>query len=122
MILHTKATLDEVLNHRRIPTAGGIARVLRTRFDPLGQLLSLGFGEFAGSPGRGLIHQTCHTLEKVLIAIITNGLLTERKHCSHFADALALSQSQEGMDALDQFERASGVGLLKTTIEVLAGE
>jgi len=26
------------------------------------------------------------------------------------------------MDALAQFERASGVGLLKTTIEVLAGE
>jgi hypothetical protein len=49
-------------------------------------------------------------------------LLTERKHLSHATDALALSQGQEGMNAFDQFQRTAGIGLLETTIELLAGE
>jgi hypothetical protein len=71
-------------------------------FDPLGELLSLGFGEFARPPRRGFVYQAGHTLAEVLIAVSAHGLFTERKHFSHFTDALALSQSQESMDALDQ--------------------
>jgi hypothetical protein len=85
-------------------------------------VLALSFGEFAGSPWRSFVHQAGHALEEILIAVITHGLLTEREHLSHVADALALSQGQEGMDAFDQFHRAAGVGLLETTQELLAGE
>jgi hypothetical protein len=49
-------------------------------------------------------------------------VLTEREHLSHGADALALSQGQEGMDAFNQFQRTAGIGLLETTIELRAGE
>ena len=48
--------------------------------------------------------------------------ITERAHRSHVADALALSQGQEGMEAFDQFQRTAGLGLLETTRELLAGE
>ena len=61
-------------------------------------------------------------LKQELISVITNGLLTQRQHVSHFADALALSQGQQGMDAFDQFQRTAGIGLLETAIELLAGE
>jgi hypothetical protein len=95
---------------------------LWARFDPLGELLTLGFRQFAGSPGRGCVHQAGHALAKILIAVIAHGLLTQSEHLSHITHALPLSQSQEGMDTLDQFQRTAGVGLLETTIEVLAGE
>jgi hypothetical protein len=122
MVRHATVTLDEVLNHRRVPASRGRSSLLWARFDPLGELLALGFGEFAGSPWRSFVHQAGHALEEILIAVITNGLLTEREHLSHVADALALSQGQEGMDAFDQFQRTAGIGLLKTTLELLAGE
>src|SRR5215468_6841255 len=122
MVHHAKVTLDEVLNHWRVPASRSISNVLWACFDPLGELLALGFGEFAGSPWRSFVHQACHALEEILIAVITHGLLTERKHLSHVADALALSQGQEGMDAFDQFQRTAGIGLLETTKELLAGE
>jgi hypothetical protein len=95
---------------------------LWTRFDPLGELLALGFGEFAGSPWRSFVHQAGHALAEILMAVITHGLRTESAHLSHVANALALSQGQEGMDALDQLQRTAGIGLLETTIELLAGE
>jgi len=69
-----------------------------------------------------LVHQAGHALAEILIAVITHGLLTEREHLSHVADALALSQGQEGMETFDQFQRPAGRGLLETTIELLAGE
>jgi hypothetical protein len=49
-------------------------------------------------------------------------LLAQRQHLSHVADTLALSQGQKGMDALDQFQRTAGIGFLKPTIVLLAGE
>jgi hypothetical protein len=69
-----------------------------------------------------LVYQAGQALEEILIAVITHGLLTEREHLSHGADALALSQGQEGMEALNQFQRTAGIGLLETTIELRAGE
>src|SRR5262249_51710442 len=102
MVSHAKVALHEVLNHRRIPASGGIACTLGACFDPLGELLSLGFGELARPPRRGCVYQAGHNLEKVLNWVIADRLFTERKHCSHFTGVLALSQSQESMDALDQ--------------------
>jgi hypothetical protein len=95
---------------------------LGTRFEPLGELLALGFGKFAGPPWGSFVHQTRHAFEEILIAVIAYGLLPKRQHLSHFADTLALSQGKEGMDAFHQFQRAAGVGLLKPAIELLAGE
>src|SRR5262245_37110511 len=45
-----------------------------------------------------------------------------REHLSHIADALALRQGQEGMEAFDQLQRTAGIDLLETTRELLAGE
>ena len=84
--------------------------------------MTLGFGEFAGPSWGSLVHQAGHALAEILIAIIAHGLFTERKHFSHFTGLLALSQSQESIDALDQLERTAGEGLLETAIELLAGE
>jgi hypothetical protein len=92
------------------------------RFEPLGELLALSFGEFAGPPWGSFVHQTRHAFAEILLAVIAPGLLTKRQHLSHFADTLPLSQGKEGMEAFDQFQRAAGVGLLKTAIELLAGE
>jgi hypothetical protein len=122
MVRHAKVTLDEVLNHRRVPASRSISNVLWARFDPLGELLALGFGEVAGSPWRSFVHQAGRALAEILIAVITHGLLTEREHLCHVADTLALSQGQEGMEAFDQLQRTTGIGLLETTIELLAGE
>ena len=56
------------------------------------------------------------------MAVIAPGLCPEGKPCSHFTDALALSQSQESLEALDQLERTAGVGLLETAREWRASE
>src|SRR4029453_4067130 len=122
MVRSPKGPLDEILNHRRVPTPRRISRLLWARFHPLGGLLALGFGGFAGPPTRRLVYQAGQAFEEILIAVITHGLLTEREHRSHGADALALRQGQEGMDAFDQFQRTAGIGLLETPIELLAGE
>src|SRR5215475_2189864 len=122
MVRHAKVTLDEVLNHRRIPASRGISHVLWSRFDPLGELLALGFSQSAGAPWRRLVYQAGQALAEILIAVITHGLLTEREHLSHIADALALRQGQEGMEAFDQLQRTAGIDLLETTRELLAGE
>ena len=73
-------------------------------------------------PWRGFVHQAGYVLEEILIAVITNGLLTAREHLCHVADALALSEGYEGMEAFDQFQRIAGIGLLEATIALLAGE
>jgi len=122
MVRHAQVTLDEVLNHRRVPAARGVSSLLWARFDPLGELLALSVSEFARSPWRSFVRQAGQALAERLIAVITHGLLTEREHLSHVADALALRQGQEGMDAFDQLQRTAGLGLLETTIELLAGE
>jgi len=49
-------------------------------------------------------------------------LLTERQHLGDLTDAQVLSQGKQGMDAFDELQRAIGVGLLETAIELLAGE
>jgi hypothetical protein len=56
------------------------------------------------------------------MAGITHGVLTAREPRSHLADALALSQGQEGREAFDQLQRTAGRGLLETPREWLAGE
>ena len=75
-----------------------------------------------GAPWRSLVYQAGQALAEILIAVITHGLLTEREHLSHIADALALRQGQEGMEAFDQLQRTAGIDLLETTRELLAGE
>src|SRR4026208_616224 len=98
MVFHPKLTPDQVLNHRRIPASGSVSRILRIGFEPLGELLALGLGEFARSSWRGFVNQTGHTLEEELISVVPNGLLTESQQVSDFAHALTLRQSQEGMN------------------------
>src|SRR4029450_184959 len=105
MVRHAKVTLDEVLNHRCVPASRGLSRLLWARFDPLGELLALGLAEFAGTPWRSLVYQAGQALEEILIAVIRHGWLTEREHPSHGADALALSQGKEGMDAVEHVHR-----------------
>jgi hypothetical protein len=56
-----------------------------------------------------------------LVSVIANRLLTQSQHLRDFTDALTLSPNQESMEAFDPFQRAAGVGLLETAIEVLAG-
>ena len=95
---------------------------MRTGFDPLGQLPTLGCGAFARPSWRGLVDETGHALAQVWIAVIANSLLPKRQHISHVADTVTVRQTQEGMEALDQCQRTTGVGLLETALEVLAGE
>ncbi len=122
MIRHTKATLDEVLNHRGIPAARGIARSLGTDFDPIGQLFAWRFGQFARPAWRPFVYQTGDTFHKEGMTVIANRLLTERQHLGDLTDAQVLSQGKQGMDAFAELQRAIGVGLLETAIELLAGE
>ena len=122
MVLNSESTPNEVLNHRSIPASRGVSRVLWTGFDPLGELLALGFGEFAGSSRRGLVSQTGHALEQELVSVITNCLFTESHHLSDFADALPLSQCQECVDTFDQFQGTAGVAFLETAIELFASK
>ena len=70
MVRHAKVTLDEVLNHRCVQASRGISRLLGARFDPLGERLALGFGEFAGAPWRSLVYQAGQALEEILMAVI----------------------------------------------------
>ncbi len=119
---HAELAPDEVLDHWRIPAARRVANVLRTPFDLLGELLSLGFGELTRSPWRRCVNQAGHALEQELISVITNGLLSERHHLGYFTNTLALSEGEEGVDAFNQFQRAAGVGSLETTIELFAGK
>lgn len=80
IVLHPELTPNEILNHRCVPASRGVASVLWTPFDPLGELLTLGFGEFAGSPWRGFVNQAGHALEEELVSVVPNGLLTESHH------------------------------------------
>src|SRR5262245_19399670 len=75
-----------------------------------------------GRPGGAWDTKLRQALAEILMAGITHGLLTEREHLSHIADALALRQDQEGMEAFDQLQRTAGIDLLETTRELLAGE
>src|SRR4029453_9344346 len=122
MVRHAKVTRDEVLNHRCVPASRGLSRLLWARFAPLGELWALGCGACAGAPWRSLVSQAGQALEEILLAVSTHGLLTEREPLSHGADAWALSQGQEGMEALNQCQRTAGIGLLETTRELRAGE
>jgi hypothetical protein len=122
VVEHPKVAPNEVLNHGCIPASRGITTVLRTPFDPLGQLLSLGFGEFTGTSWRGFVNQAGHALEEELLSVVTNSLLTETQHVGYFADALTLSEGQQSLDAFDQFQGAAGIGFLEAAIELLAGE
>lgn len=122
MVRHAKVPLDEVLNHWRVPASRGLSHVLWARFAPRGKLLALGCGAFAGSPWRRVVYQAGHALAERRMAVITHGVRTESAHRSHVADALALSQGQESMETFDQFQSPPGLGLLETTIELLAGE
>jgi hypothetical protein len=69
-----------------------------------------------------LVYHAGQALAERLLAVITPGLLTARAPRRHVADALALSQGQEGMEAFHQLQSTAGIGLLETTIELLAGE
>src|SRR5215468_9535159 len=119
---HPTVALHEVLHPRRMPASGRLACLLWTRFDPLGQRLSLGLRQLTRSPGRGFVYQAGHALTKGRMAVITPSLLTERKHLRSVADALALSPGKEDMEALAHVQRAAGVGLLETAREWLAAE
>ena len=92
------------------------------RFAPLGALWAVGCGAGAGAPWRSWGPQAGHALEERLMAGITDGLLPAREHRSHVADALALRQAQEGLEALAQWQSTAGIALLQTTLEWLAGE
>jgi len=91
VVRDAKATLDQVLHHGGMPASRRLVTDLRTSFDPLGELLALGFGEFAGSPWRRLGHQTGHTVDELRIAVIAHGLLTEIKPLGDLVNILALS-------------------------------
>jgi uncharacterized protein YacL len=62
------------------------------------------------------------TGKKEGMTVIAHRLLTESQHLGDLTDAQVLSQGKQGMDALDELQRAIGVGLLETAIELLAGE
>jgi hypothetical protein len=61
-------------------------------------------------------------VEEKRVAVIAHSLLPESKPLGDLVDVLALSESQESMKAFDQFQRAAGIGLLETALELLAGE
>src|SRR5262249_32103639 len=68
------------------------------------------------------VSQTGDTFQKEVITVIAHRLLTERQHLGDLTDAQVLSQGKQGMDAFDALQRAMGVGLLETAIELLVGE
>src|SRR5262245_15940091 len=74
MIQDAKAALDEVLKHRRVPAARGIARSLRAGFDQGGPRTSLGLGQLAGAARGALVAETGEVLHQKEVAVIAHGL------------------------------------------------
>ena len=62
LIRDAAAALDEVVHHRRVPTARGIARSWWADFAPVGQLAALGFGQLAGAAWGALVRENGQVL------------------------------------------------------------
>src|SRR5450759_4805672 len=77
MVLHTKATEDQVLNDNCCPATRGIASCVWAGNDQVSQLLSLCFCQL-GRAARGiLVAQAVNALQNEGTDVITDGLLTQ---------------------------------------------
>jgi hypothetical protein len=70
MIGEAEASLEEVLQHRRVPAARGVARGLRARFAPLGEPAALRFGPLAGAAWRSLGREAGQRLHQFSVPLL----------------------------------------------------
>jgi len=77
MIHSTKGALDEVLDHRRPPAAGGIACRWRAGLNQGGKCLALRVRQLCRSLGRTLIDQTGDAAPEETVEVVTDSLLAE---------------------------------------------
>jgi hypothetical protein len=122
MIQDAQAARDAVWEQRRVPAARGIARRVGAGFDPGGQLASLGLGPLAGAARGPLVRSTGEGRQPPAVAVSAHGWFAQAQQSGAFLDAHVLGQSEQSVETLDQPERAAGVGLRKTALELLARE
>ncbi len=115
-----EAALDEVLPHRRVPTAGSITRRLGARCAQGGQRSALRWGSCARSPWWACVHQTRDALEEKGVAIVAQGLLAQVEHRGNLLNALVVSQREQGLDTPDHSQIATAIGVLQPAIALLA--